>query len=91
MRKHIFWTWAIFVSLACLVPDMADAATKKQIVNKDKAITGDAWTFGQSLGRNDAIWHKGINSNDVKARATKNVPRVPKQAADTRKGHQQGN
>ena len=86
MRKHIFWTWAIFVSLACLVPDMADAATKKQIDNKDKAITGDAWTFGQSLGRNDAIWHKGINSNDVKARATKNVPRVPKQAADTRKG-----
>lgn len=86
MRKYIFWTWALFISLICLVPDMANAAAREHGINKEKALTGDAWTFGQSLGRNDAIWHKGINFNDVKARATRNVPKVPKQAADTRKG-----
>lgn len=85
MLKKIFLASALLASIAFIDPNLANAAAKQK-TESGKVVRGDAWTFGKSLGRSDTIWKKGLNCNEMKSRATKNVPKILKQATDTRKG-----
>lgn len=77
--------YPVFAQAATRVQNAVKAAPNSHNATMPKGLRGDAWTFGQSLDRNDVIWKKGINANAVKARATGYKAKVSKQAADTRK------
>lgn len=61
---------AVFLSPVCV-------AGAGKVKEPGKSLHGEAWAFGQSATRKDALWHKGLDAEAVSRRAV--PPRKPHQ------------
>lgn len=89
MLKYIFILLGFLVMAfgydeAVLAKEHSTAAQKEQ-----KGIK--CWTFGQSSGRNAALWKKGVTAQDVKNRSTPSgALKKPKNSSDRAKEEKSG-
>lgn len=88
MKKYIFII-LVFLGMALGYEGAALAAESGQTAQKNR-IDIKCWTFGQSTGRNAALWKKGVTAQDVKNRATSSHENKNKKPAESAKEEKHG-
>lgn len=62
MTNTFKWRLGIWLAAAILFPTPVLSAAPDQ---SSESLHGDAWAFGQSMTRKDAIWHNGVAGEQV--------------------------